>query len=177
MSAHTAELGNVEYIFLRYADCSTYGTGGNLFEWTLPILPQRESSIMYLQIAQLSLHYDGTGVEGNPQPQYLVYNNLFSDNVYSTDNSTVLATILTRDDATGHYEIPTDAPVIQVSSNLRKVSFSLKNPITTDNQDIGDTGSIMILLKVIRPQHNVVRDNTIMSYVPSEVGMPRYNKL
>ena len=175
MSAHTAELGNVEYIFLRYADCSA--TNGNTFEWTLPILPQRESSTMYLQIAQLSLHYEGTDISGNPQPQYLAYNNLFSDNMYSTDNSTLLACILSRDDATGHYECNPDSPVIQVSSNLRKLNFSLKNPIETDSQNIGSTGSIMILLKVIRPQHNVVRDNTLKSYVQSEVGNPPFNRL
>lgn len=177
MSVVSAELGNLEYIFLRWEDCIQYGLGGSTFEWKLPNLPQRESSTMFIQIAQLFIHYEGDGTAGNPQPQYLIYNNLFAENMYCTDKSTTVACIYSRDDATSHYEANPDSPVLQVSSNLTKISFTIKNPITTDTQNIGSTGSVMIILKVIRPQHNVVRDNLVKSYVPTEVGLPRYNRL
>jgi hypothetical protein len=172
MSSIAAELGNVEYIFLRNVDCNggVGGAGGGTFEWFLPILPQRESSIIYLQIAQLTLHYEGTGVDGSPEPQYLVYNNLFSENMYSSDKSAVLASILSRDDATGHYETQSDSPIIQVSSNLIKINLSLRDSADNSLNNIGTTGSISMLLKIIRPKLNVNRDNILKSYVQSQIG-------
>lgn len=179
MSAITAELGNVEYIFLRDLDCNggATGAGTGTFVWRLPTLPPRESSSMYIQISQAMVHYAGTGATGNAEPQYLVYNNMYSDNLYSTNNSQMLACMLERDTATGHYKPQTEPPVIRVPSNLTQISFSVYNGGVDEINNTGLTGSVNILLKIIRPQHNVVSSNLIKSYVQSEIGNPPFNRL
>lgn len=180
MSTLTAQLGNVEYIYLKDTDCNG-GAGGKsvgIFTWTLPKLPARESSTMFLQVSQVSIHYAGVGTAGNAEPQYLTYENLYSDSMYSSDNSTVLATIIDRDDTGGHWHIESSgAPVIQVSSNSNTITFSVRNQFNNEINGLGTLGSVSILLKIIRPQNNVVRDNTLKGYETSMIGSPPFNRL
>ncbi len=167
MSTLISELGNVQYIYLRDLDCNggASGAGTGTFVWTLPTLPARESSFMYIQVVQGMIQYSGTGQTGQAEPQYLVYNNLFSDSMFSSNNQTTLASILQRDSTTGTWIPQSDSPVIRVPSNLSKISFTVYNQGVDEINNTGPAGSISILLKIIKPQRDVVQDNTLNTYV------------
>lgn len=179
MSAINTELGNVQYIYLRNTECNN-GAGADatgIFTWTLPSTPARESPFMYIQVVQCMIHYSGTGTQGNNEPQFLTYENMYADNFFSSDKSTVLASILCRDAAAGQYIPQVDAPIIRVPSNLTQITFSIRNQINNEVDLTGLTGSCSILLKLIKPQHDKVQNNVLKSYVQSEIGNPPFNRL
>lgn len=164
MSATNVDLGNVEYLCLRNIDCNN-GNGGDLassFTWNMPFITPREAPYMFIQVVQLYVdHDDGTGAA---QPQHLRFTSVNGINNYSTGSSQ-LATLMERDAPAGHWSAQTDAPMIQVPSNINQLSFTINRNLNGDTITLGTNGSIDILLKIVRPKQEVIMQNTLASYV------------
>lgn len=174
MSATNVDLGNVEYIYLDNTICNVQANGiadgaesdvATEYTWNLPYIKPQESPIMYIQVCQAYMHYSGVGMTGEAAPQHLEYTNIYGQNFYcAKDDSTFLACMLQQDTDVGHWKALGDAPMIQVPTTLSKISFAVVNNRTGNSTVIGDTGSLSILLKVVRPKQMEITKNTVASF-------------
>lgn len=171
MSSTNVDLGNVEYLYLKDVDCNVVNglaEGGglsNYFTWNIPYMPPREAPYMFIQVVQLYVdHDDGAGIA---QPQHLRFANINGINNYSTTNTQLaqLASLMERDDLAGHWTAQTDAPMIQVPTNINQLSFTLNRNLNGNAITLGTAGTIDILLKIVRPKQDVIMQNTLASYV------------
>jgi len=168
MSAITAELGNVEYVYLRSPDCNN-GIGASSdvyipFVWNFPYINPKEAPYMFIQVVQAYIHYAGTGANATTDPQHLQYVGLNGLNYYSS-GSEQLATFLDRDDTGGHWTAMPESPIIQVPSNISTLQFALVQNKTRELGTLGLDGSIEIVLKIVRPKRDIITSNTLASYV------------
>lgn len=170
MSSINAELGNVQYIYLRNADCNN-GTGADLadtFNWDLPYMKPSQSPIMYIQVVQAYLDHDDGASAGIPQHLRLI-SPMPNDCYYSTNgNGTTLATILERDDPAAHWKNMSEGPVIQIPSSTRSIKFTLNsnrgaNPLLT----LGTNSCVDILLKVVIPKQLELTNQMMQTYAYS----------
>ena len=171
MSATNVDLGNVEYLYLKDVDCNVVNglaEGGGLnnsFTWVMPYITPREAPYMFIQVIQLYVdHDDGTGAA---QPQHLRFTSVNGINNYSTTNTQLaqLATLMERDAPAGHWSAQTDAPMIQVPSNINQLSFTINRNLNGQVITLGTNGTIDILLKIVRPKQDAIMQNTLASYV------------
>jgi len=163
MSATNVDLGNVEYMYFRDIECND-GDGGHnqsVFSWNMPYTMPKESPFMYIQVVQLYVdHSNGAGIT---VPQHLCYNGIFGLNSYNSGGEQ-LATLMERDQLGGHWTGQSDAPMIQVPTNINKISFRIIDNITSDPFTLGDAGTIDILLKIVRPKQMDITKNTVASF-------------
>lgn len=179
-------LANKVYIPLFFKD-ATYKLEATTnhryaFRWALPNLDQRRGPVCYLSLKNIAI--EGT-VENTRQCLWLRINNMMSDNmlVNETTSPYVGGTILAMLDFRGntdHYAfLPESAPKIQMTTNMKYLEFDIidsgGNVETIDSADT--TATINILLQIDYPEHNEVRDTTLMSYAQSVVGNPPFNRL
>lgn len=164
MSSTNADLGNVEYVYLRNVDCNG-GDGGaldSIFTWNLPYINPKEAPYMFIQIVQLYVDHDDGAASG--VPQHLLLTSANGLNFYATGGGQ-LATMMERDAPAGHWTEKVDAPMIQVPSNITQLTFSLNRNLTGTSVTLGTAGSISILLKIVRPKRDAITANTLASYV------------
>ena len=169
MSATNVDLGNVEYVYLRDIDCNNANGGAtqSSFTWNMPYINPREAPYMFIQVVQLYVdHSDGAGIT---QPQHLRFTTIKGSNSYSTSSDgegpSQLASLMERDDLAGHWTGQSDAPMIQVPSNINQLSFTINRNLTGAPIILGAAGCIDILLKIVRPKPEAITQNTLASYV------------
>jgi len=165
MSSTNVDLGNVEYVYLENISCNG-GDGGadvSQFVWTLPNMKPNQAPYMFIQVAQL--YVDHTDGAGTGQPQHLRLINLHGLNSYSTSGSTELAGLMERDALGGHWNIQSDAPMLQVPTSINQLTFTVNQNLNGDPITLGANASISVLLKIVRPHQNVVTKNIMLANV------------
>jgi hypothetical protein len=171
MSSINADLGNVEYIYLRNADCNN-GTGGELadtFNWDLPYMNATQEPIMFIQVVQVYIDHDDGAYAGTPQHLRLV-SPMPNQGYYATNgNGTTLATLLQRDALAGHWDNIAEAPILQLPSSTRSLKFTLNsNRGTNPLLVLGTNSCLDILLKVIRPKQGELTNQIMQTFAYSQ---------
>lgn len=163
MSSTNVDLGNVEYLYLSNIQCNNSGAdNSDIFQWDMPYIPPRQAPYMFIQVAQLYVdHDDGAGIA---QPQHLRFVSVNGLNNYST-GSYQLACLMERDDLAGHWTAQSDAPMIQVPSNINQLNFTLNRNLNGNAITLGANGTMDIVIKIVRPKQDVIMQNTLASYV------------
>lgn len=168
MSSTNVDLGNVEYVYLDNTRCNN-GSGAadaSLFTWDMPYINPNQSPIMFLQISQVLIDYTGTGKIGNADQQHLRYANVFGQNFYGPIYlAAMLELTATPAGAEDHYKNMTECPMVQVPTSLSTISFTINNANTGDPHTIGASGSVSILLKIVRPHQGIITKNIMSANV------------
>lgn len=177
--------GRKDYIALYDKDADTdlndALTGYISWKWKVPqTLQRRKSPVWFIKVKNLYLD-DSTGTSPG-LPHMLRLKNGYSENYHTYETSNQLSgpilAILTRDNITGHWTTFIENPSIQISSNVQYLEFDIVNGSGTVLPILSGTGgNLNIILEVEYPEHNEVRDNTVMSYAQSTVGNPPFNRL
>ncbi len=181
-----AGLADKVYIPLVFKDCSYKETATGekyAFKWYMPNFNARQAPVCYIKLKMVAI--EGT-TQNARQCLWIRANNLFGENVLINEKQnttniggTILAMLDFRGN-TDHYAlIPESAIAVQISPNIPYIEFDLIDSTgEVETLDEGDaTHTINILLEIIYPEHNKVRDTTLMTYAQSVVGNPPYQKL
>ena len=172
----------------------TAGTVANstsAWKWTLPTnINARQAPTVRLSIASGYLDDSYATPSGNQncsQPRMLrmkVFSENFIQNETSTTNVILfpIMGMLVRDAFVGHWYVP-QAPHqinVELSTNIRVLEFDFLDEngaviSTLSSSTVG--GKYNMVLKLEYPEHNVLRDETLMSYAQSVVGNPPFNRL
>jgi hypothetical protein len=169
-----------------YKDATYQSDGTDRYanRWTLPNLNPRRSPVCYLKLKMCCV--EGASLDAR-ECLWLRMNNVFSETVLVNERSgttivggTLLGMLIFSDN-TDHYNIiPESAPQIQISTNLSYIEFDLISPadgsiVYLDGGDASHT--LNLILEIEYPEHNEVSNTMVGSYIPSEVGMPPFNRL
>lgn len=160
------------------------------WKWTLPTnLNSRQCPTAKLSVASCYLddsYTTAAGTQNCSKPRMLrmkVYaENYLQNETSSTIIGKPIVAIMTRDAFVGHWYAPQAPHQIDLdfSTNIRQIEFDFVDldgaPISTLSA-VAVGGKLCMVLKLEYPEHNELRNNVVMSYPESVVGMPRYNKL
>lgn len=179
-----SQLGSFSYLALYSKDAVKVEALGVTYnwKWTPPTnLQARKAPVLFLSVCSAYID-DSTG--NNPALPHMLRLKIPSENFYSNETTAPhitypIVAIMVRDAPSGHwYVLGENSPVIQVPSNLQVLDFDI---VDGDGNILGvDSGAgetLNIILKLHHPEHNEVRDNTVMSYAQSVVGNPPFNRL
>ena len=179
------DLGGISYLGLYSKDAVKNTVLGitNNWKWTPPTnLQARKAPVLFLSV--LSAYVDDSQGASAGVP-HLLRLKIPAENFYANETTAPyiaypIVCQMSRDTPAGHWfsVASENNPVIQVPSNLQVLEFDIVdgggNVIGIDS---GAGETLNIILKLIHPAHNEVRDNTLMSYAQSTVGNPPFNRL
>ena len=165
------------------------GNATTSWKWTLPTnLNARQSPLMKVSVAAGYLDDSyGTviGYHNASEPRMLRIKVYSESYLQKEKTSTVIYPIMSipvRDAFVGHWLCP-QAPHqidIELSTQISQLEFDFVdfdgNVLETlSGATVG--GIFNMVLKLEYPEHNEVRDNTVMSYAQSQIGNPPFNRL
>lgn len=175
--------GNVYYLGLYQGDAivTPQGAASVAWKWKIPSnFPVRKAPVFYMSV--VSVFCDDTTGDQKDKPHFLrLLTN--TENYFASSGYPVVAQLdftSLPSPSTNHYWTLTNGVTSEVilSSNTQYLSFDIVNqlmevlPIKTDYGE-----SLNIVVKIVFPEHNEIRDNTLMSYAQSTIGNPPFNRL
>lgn len=181
-------LGKCEYIALYHKDASyTLNGDGNIITWKWRVpqtLNRRKSPSWFIKMNNLYLDSKTAG-QGKDKPHFIrckvVSENYHTFEKNGSNIGFPILTMLSIDVEDGHFTTWTNNPSIMVSSSIQYLEIDIVdgNGVVIPVGNAGElTGvSLNMILEVEIPEHNEVRDNTVMSYAQSTVGNPPFNRL
>lgn len=175
--------GNIFYLGLYSVDAikTTAGDATTSWKWKIPSnFPVRKAPVFYLSV--VSVFCNDTDGENKDEPHFLrLLTN--TENYFPSSGYPVVAQLdftSLPSPATNHYWTLTNGVCADVvlSSNTQYLTFDVVNENMAQIPVQATTGeSLNIVVKLIFPEHNEIRDNTLMSYAQSQVGNPPFNRL
>jgi hypothetical protein len=169
----------------------TIANSVNAWKWTLPTnINARQAPTARLSIASAFLddsYATPTGNQNCSAPRMLRMK-IYSENFLQNETSSPyiaypIMGMMVRDAFVGHWYLPQAPHQIDLdfSTNIRTIEFDF---IACEDGSVLDTkvllsqaGNLNIVLKLEYPEHNVLRDEIVMSYAQSQVGSPPFNRL
>jgi hypothetical protein len=149
---------------------------------------KRKAPTVRVSVASGYLDDSYTTAAGNQncsQPRMLRMK-VFSENYLQNEaSSTILFPImgmLVRDAFVGHWYVP-QAPHqvnVELSTNIRVLEFDFideDGEVISTLSTVNEGGKYNMILKLEYPEHNVLRDETVMAYAQSQIGNPPFNRL
>jgi hypothetical protein len=160
------------------------------WKWTLPTnINSRQAPTCRLSVASAYLDDSYTTPAGNQNcsaPRMLRMK-IFSENFLQNEITSPyiaypIMGIMNRDTLVGHWCLPQAPHQIDVdfSTNIRTIEFDFVDEdglliSTLQTANVG--GKFNMILKIEYPEHNEIRNETVMSYAQSQIGNPPFNRL
>jgi len=177
-------MANCVYLPLFSKDAIKLTSGGLTYnwKWTVPTtLQQRRAPVVFLSIQSCYCDDSNGASAGVPHSLRLKTQaeNMLLNETTSPYVAYPIVAQLSRDTPAGHWmSFYENNPRIQIPSNLQILEFDLIDgggEVISIDSTAGET--LNMIVKLEYPEHNEVRDVTLMTYAQSTVGNPPFNRL